>query len=189
MNDLRELVPEIRPVRVGDVIDEGRRIQRRRRLAAALPAAVLLVVVALTASWWLPVNLRGVPAGQGTSAEQYCPVPPKRTDGKMIAVDYVSLLVWDGKKYYRSWHENPVTPGAEVGKVRCHIQDIADRHANMVPEPWPDGSATHSRVGTAIRTVKGADPDCELTVPDADGTWFAYRADDCPTPTTPTSTP
>lgn len=99
------------------------------------------------------LDLPGVPEG--------CPAP--QTDPwQFVTVEWMPLLVADGRTYVGREGHAGLTPGAEVTRVACDIVEISGGGQAIVPEPWPDGSSTALLEGTPVHEVAGAPRECYL---------------------------
>jgi hypothetical protein len=145
-----------------------------RRVATAALTGVLLLVTAC-GSQSAPAEVR---TGADRSATTGTGCPPPDADGN-AAVDWIDVVVVDGRQYSYGWQGASSVPADQVGPV---VAEVGCGIADSVHNPdfhLRDGDATFLPTGTTLHRFADADPDLRLAAR-VDGEWRVYEVVDVP---------
>lgn len=106
-----------------------------------------------------------------------CPAPVTEM-GTHVTVNWVPLVVADGREYWGETSHAGLVAGPEVVTVKCDIPELSGGGQAMMPRPWPDGSSTVLPAGVAVHEVVGSPRECFLMTDVGVGVDWLFRAVD-----------
>lgn len=181
----------------GGPLAEGGAAERAhtRRVVALVGSVVVVLTLLATLVPYLlgppivlptPQPVPSLDTGEGYLPEaapemSFPPVPegcptPLVDAGTHVSVDWVPILIADGREYWGEDASVDLTPGADVLHVECDIMLASAGGQALVPKPWPDGSSTVLPEGTLVSEVVGSPRECFLMADD--GMTWLFRAVD-----------